>query len=130
MLCCRWPAQWEIIKEEVKKYRMKKIKGSVSRQVMTTSQNAVEEIVFAHVYPRLDIAVSKHVNHLLKSPFCIHPKTGDTRAAPTALVHSAPLARGPAPALRSDFTCASGGAHGTQLLTRVRVVGWLVGLAC
>ncbi|KAL2262230.1 hypothetical protein VTK26DRAFT_2066 [Humicola hyalothermophila] len=48
--------------------------------------DAKQDIVLEHTYPRLDAAVTQKLNHLLKSPFVVHPGTGrvcvpiDTRA--------------------------------------------------
>uniref|UniRef100_T1JEJ4 DNA primase n=1 Tax=Strigamia maritima TaxID=126957 RepID=T1JEJ4_STRMM len=35
----------------------------------------IEEIMIQYCYPRLDSHVTIGLNHLLKSPFCVHPKT-------------------------------------------------------
>ncbi|GJJ14891.1 hypothetical protein Clacol_009160 [Clathrus columnatus] len=37
---------------------------------------AMEDIILEFMYPRLDSEVTKHRNHLLKAPFCVHPNTG------------------------------------------------------
>jgi DNA primase small subunit len=36
----------------------------------------LKSVMLQYSYPRLDVNVSKQMNHLLKSPFVVHPKTG------------------------------------------------------
>ena len=62
-------------KEESGKERWAGLEEYVKRKEPKLASVLVE-IVFSYTYPRLDVNVSKGMNHLLKSPWCIHPKTG------------------------------------------------------
>ena len=59
--------KWKFVQDTIGKFHKKNPRKHV---------HLMKEIIFQFIYPRLDSNVSIGVNHLLKSPFCIHPKTG------------------------------------------------------
>uniref|UniRef100_A0A7S4B179 DNA primase n=1 Tax=Chrysotila carterae TaxID=13221 RepID=A0A7S4B179_CHRCT len=72
--------------------------------------SALTEIIFTYTYPRLDVNVSKGMNHLLKSPWCVHPKTGRV-CVPVAVADCEDFDPSAVPTLRSiadDLDGASG----------------------
>ncbi|OAF69753.1 DNA primase small subunit [Intoshia linei] len=58
--------RWDQLKVEIKNCAKKKL----------NIENLDDEIILQYCSPRLDVNVSKQLNHLLKCPFSVHPKTG------------------------------------------------------
>ncbi|KAF7726475.1 hypothetical protein EC973_008710 [Apophysomyces ossiformis] len=60
-------------------WRSNSSKSSIDRweDLKKSSNNttSLRDVLFQYTYPRLDSKVTMQTNHLLKSPFCVHPKT-------------------------------------------------------
>ncbi|GIL89467.1 hypothetical protein Vretimale_18937 [Volvox reticuliferus] len=71
--------RWGVLEAEVNNRlaeERSRSKGASNYKVVGPLERCIPEIIIAHAYPRLDMEVSKKMNHLLKAPFCVHPKTG------------------------------------------------------
>lgn len=64
--------RWNAMNEKISRY----VANNGTRLKNVKEEKLLSEIMLQYAYPRLDINVSKGLNHLLKSPFCVHPKTG------------------------------------------------------
>ncbi|KAF6251539.1 primase subunit of DNA polymerase alpha [Scenedesmus sp. NREL 46B-D3] len=63
----RWDELEKAVKEQASRLAAKQGKAL---------EKSLDDVIFAYSYPRLDVEVTKKMNHLLKAPFCVHPKTG------------------------------------------------------
>ncbi|KAI9268076.1 hypothetical protein BDA99DRAFT_551089 [Phascolomyces articulosus] len=51
------------------------LRNELERKKRPDRESVARDLIFQYTYPRLDDKVSVQINHLLKSPFCVHPKT-------------------------------------------------------
>jgi DNA primase small subunit len=67
---------WSDVKPEQKWQNISDLLANPKNFALKRIPPFAQSIVYSFIYPRLDVNVSKGLNHLLKAPFCIHPRTG------------------------------------------------------
>ena len=78
---CTGSELWSAYKEQYEKFIEKKKSEDRSNKANRGLSRwdkdlSLQALVFTYLYPRIDANVSTGINHLLKSPWCVHPKTG------------------------------------------------------
>ena len=66
--------KWDLIQDKMEEQISSSVKKNKYDEEVP-GRWYIEEVLLQYCYPRLDENVSKKLNHLLKAPFCIHPKT-------------------------------------------------------
>lgn len=69
-------ARWRAFVSLSRRFAEQARRAREAPRVARAFERAPRDAAFALCYPRLDVEVSKKRNHLLKAPFCVHPKTG------------------------------------------------------
>ncbi|KAJ0568416.1 putative DNA primase, small subunit [Helianthus annuus] len=73
----KWQGNRRSNANDINIVRWEQLKQHCGRKKTSGLRRCLEEIVFSTLILGLIWrSVSKHMNHLLKSPFCVHPKTG------------------------------------------------------
>ena len=76
----RWTAYKDQYRKFIDKKKLEERSKNTKQLTKWDRDLSLEALVFTYLYPRIDANVSTGINHLLKSPWCIHPKTGKEKS--------------------------------------------------